>query len=176
MEKYPTIEEYVATEMGDKIERKAKSPLLGLLILAVGIALLVLMRATPLSDALMSTCLTLGIIAVAVGIVLTAMCLTKALWHYVYIPTRSPMRECKCHLSSTDYQITLEALRDKRVGLLASLPAVVSSNSALSLLYSRDHTIVLLQAMRDNSGHFEPETPVVVVTGPDAANLQALCK
>ena len=53
MEKYQTIDEYVAAEMSDKIERKAKSPLLGLLILAVGIFLLVMLRTQKMDDTLM---------------------------------------------------------------------------------------------------------------------------
>lgn len=176
MEKQQTINEYVAAEMGDKIVRKAKSPLLGLLLLGVGIGLVVLLSAVQMGDALQAACLTFSIIGSALGIILTAMCLTKTLWRYVYLPTRSKMRQCTCYLSNTDYQITLEAIRDKRLNLLASLPPVVSSNSALSILYSHDHAVALLQAGRYDSGHFEPETPVVCLTGTEVTHIQALCK
>lgn len=176
MEKYQTIDEYVATEMGDKITRKAKSPFLGLLILAVGAALLVLLRMEVMPDALMATCLTLGIIGLGVGLVLTAMCLTKAMWHYVYLPTRSAMRRRKCYLSLTDYQHCLEAISENRTSALATLQAVTSTNSALDLLYSRDHAVALLQAGRYDTGHFEPETPVVRLVGTEVASIQLLCK
>lgn len=171
METYQTINEYVATQMSDKIARKAMSPLLGILILAIGITMLVMLRTLPMDDVLMSTCLTLGIIALCVGIVLTALCLTKTLWHYVYFPTHSRMKQCKYYLSNTDYQITLEAIRDKKLNLLASLPPIVSSNSALDILYSRDLSIALVQAGRYDSGHFEPETAPMQVSGKVIAKL-----
>lgn len=176
MEKYQTIDEYVAAEMGDKIKRKAKSPLLGLLILAVGIVLLVLSRTQKMGDTLLATCLTVGIIAVSVGIIITAMCLTGAISHYVYKPTRSRMRRRKCYLSIDDYQHCLDAIGDNNIGAFASLQPTTSSNGALDLLYSRDHAVALLQAIRDNSGHFEPETPVIRLSGNEVNAVQQLCK
>ena len=176
MEKYQTIDEYVAKEMGDKIVRKAKSPLLGILILVIGIGLLALLRTQKMSDTLMSLCLTIGIIGTAIGLIITAMCLTKAISHYVYRPTNSRMRRRKCYLSANDYQHCLDCIGNNNHGALATLMPVVSSNSALDMLYSRDHAIALLQAMRDNSGHFEPESPVVRLVGTEVAAIEALCK
>ena len=176
MEKYQTIDEYIAAEMGDKIARKAKTPLSGVLILAAGIALLVLLRSLPMGDALMTTCLTAGIIATAVGIIVTAMCLTGAMSRYVYLPTRSKMRRRKCYLGIADYQHCTAAIAEGNLGALATLLPVTSSNSALDLLYSSDHAVALLQAIRDNSGHFEPETRVVRLTGTEVAAIEMLCK
>ena len=176
MEKYQTIDEYVAAEMGDKIKRKAKSPLMGLLILAVGIVLLVLLRTQKMGDSLMATCLTVGIIAVGVGIIITAMCLTGAISHYVYKPTHSRMKQRKCYLSLEDYKLCIEAIGNNNLAALGALQPVTSSNSALNILYSRDHAVALLQAIRDNSGHFEPETPVIRLTGTEVTHIQALCR
>lgn len=176
MEKYQTIDEYIAAEMGEKIKRKAKSPLLGLLILAMGIVLLVLLRTQKMVDTLMTTCLTVGIIALGVGMIITAMCLTGAIGHYVYKPTHSHMRRRKCYLSIGDYQHCLDAIGDNNFGALATLLPVTSSNGALDLLYSRDHACALIQAIRDNSGHFEPETPVIRLTGTEINAVQQLCK
>ena len=176
MEKYQTIDEYVAAEMSDKIKRKAKSPLLGLLILAVGIVLLVLLRTQKMGDTLMTTCLTVGIIGTALGIIITAMCLTGAISHYVYKPTHSRMKQRKCYLSLDDYKLCIEAIGCNNLAALGALQPVVSSNSALNILYSRDHAIALLQAIRDNSGHFEPETPVLRLTGTEVTHIHALCK
>ena len=176
MEKYQTIDEYIAAEMSGKIARKAKSPLLGLLILAVGIALLVMLRMLPMGDSLMATCLTIGIIGTALGLIITAMCLTKALWHYVYTPTHSRMKQRKCYLSITDYQHCLDAIGNNNIGALGTLLPVTSSNSALSILYSRDHAVALLQAGRYDSGHFESETPVVRLVGTEVAAIEVLCK
>ena len=176
MEQYQTIDEYVAAEIGDKIKRKAKSPLLGLLILAVGIFLLAMLRTQKMGDTLMTFCLTVGIIATGVGIIITAMCLTGAISHYVYKPTHSRMRRRKCYLSIGDYQHCLDAVGDNNIAALATLLPVASSNGALDLLYSRDHAIVLLQAVRDNSGHFEPETQVVQLTGNEVKAVEQLCR
>ena len=176
MEKYKTIDEYVSTEMSDRIVRKAKSPLVGLLVMAVGIGLLVLLRTQRMSDTLSASCLTMGIIALAVGIVLTAMCLTKALWHYVYVPTKSSMRQHKCYLSIDDYKLGLEAIQSKNYAVLGALQSVTSSNSALNILYSRDFTVALLQAGRYDSNNLVPETPVVLLLGDEASQIKALCK
>ena len=176
MEKYQTIDEYVAAEMSDKIERKAKSPLLGLLILAVGIFLLVMLRTQKMDDTLMATCLTVGIIALGVGIIITAMCLNGAISHYVYKPTHSRMKQRKCYLSLDDYKLCIEAIGCNNLAALGALHPVNSSNGALSILYSRDHAVALLQAIRDNSGHFEPETPVIRLTGSEVTHIQSLCK
>ena len=176
MEKYQTIDEYVAAEMGDKIKRKAKSPLLGLLILAVGIGLIVLLSTVPMGDALQATCLTLGIISSALGIILTGMCLSKALTYYLYTPTHSRMKQRKCYLSLDDYKLCIEAIGCNNLTTLGALHPVTSSNSALNILYSCDHAIALLQAIRDNSGHFEPETSVIRLTGSEVTHIQSLCK
>lgn len=176
MEKYKTIDEYVAIEMGDRIVRKAKSPLAGLLVMAVGIVLLVLLGTQRMSDTLSASCLTVGIIALAVGIVLTAMCLTKALWHYVYVPTKSKMRQRKCYLDNDDYKLVLEAIRSKNYAVLGSLQPVTSSNSALSILYSRDLAVALLQAGHYDSNNLVPETPVVALLGDEVTQMKALCK
>lgn len=176
MERNKTIDEYIAVEMADKIGRRAKSPLLGLLFMAVGIGFLVLLHTQKMSDTLMASCLTLGIITLGVGIIITAMCLTKAIWHYVYKPTKSNMRRRKCYLSTNDYQHCLECIGNNDIGALATLLPVNSSNSVLELLYSKDKAIVLMQAMRDNSGHFEPETPVIRLTGNETNTIVHLCK
>ena len=147
-----------------------------LLILAVGIFLLVLLRTQKMGDTLMTTCLTVGIIAVGVGLVLTAMCLTGAISRYVYLPTHSRMRRRKCYLSIGDYQHCLDAIGSGNIGALATLLPVPASNGALDLLYSRDHAVALLQAIRDNSGHFEPETSVIRLTSTEVNAVQQLCK
>ncbi len=176
MEKYQTIDEYVAAEMGDKIKRKAKSPLLGLLILAVGIVLLVLLLTQKMDDTLMTLCLTVGIIALGVGIIITAMCLTGAISHYVYKPTHSRMKQRKCYLNLDDYKLCIEAIGCNNLAVLGALQPITSSNSAINILYSRDHAVALLQAIRDNSGHFEPETPVIRLDGTEVAVIEVLCK
>ena len=130
MEKYQTIDEYVAAEMSDKIKRKAKSPLLGLLILAVGIFLLVMLRTQKMDDTLMMLCLTVGIIALGVGIIITAMCLTGAISHYVYTPTHSRMKQRKCYLSLDDYKLCIEAIGCNNLTTLGALHVVVEAVAA----------------------------------------------
>lgn len=176
MEKYQTINEFVASNMSDKIVQKAKSPLMGLIILAVGIGSLVLLGTQKMSDSLSATCLTMGIICTAVGFILTAMCLSKALGGYVYLPTGSHMKQRKCYLSNSDYKLSLEAINNNNIAVIGSIQPVVSSNSAIDVLYSRDHAIALLQAGRYEGNNFVPETPVQCIIGADVTHIQTLCK
>ena len=169
-----TIEKYIETEMNGKIANKKNSPLPGLLVLAVGIGLLALLRFAKMGDALMTTCLTLGIIAIIVGLIFTAMSSSGALSHYVYQPTRSRMREKKVYLSLEDYKTITEAIGRGDLRLLFSVKPVVSSNSAVYILASRDGACALLQAGRYDTGGFEPETDVCMLAGPETENIASL--
>lgn len=171
-----TIEQYIDTEMSGKITRKRNSPLPGLLVLAVGIAMWVLLCTADLGDSLSATCLTVGLIATALGLILTAMNLSGALTHFVYLPTRSRMKEKKVYISGDDYKDIADAITNGNLQPLATIRPVVSSNSAVRILASRDGECVLVQAIRDQSGHFEPETPVIRLTGSEVTHIQALCK
>ena len=171
-----TIEQYLETEMFGKVTRKRNSPLPNLLVLAIGIVLLVLLRTTALGDSFGTTCLTVGIICTALGLVLTAMNLSGALTHFVYLPTRSRMKEKKVYISGDDYKDIMNAIESGNLQPLATIRPVVSSNSAVRILASRDGECVLIQAIRDQSGHFEPETEVRVLTSTAAAAIQNLMK
>ena len=171
-----TIEQYIEAEMSGKITRKKNSPLPSLLVLAVGIGLLVLLRTTQLDDTLMTTCLTFGIICTALGLILTAMSLSGAMSHYVYLPTRSRMREKKVYVSGGDYKDVVDALAEGNLRSLATLRPVVSSNSALRILASSDGDCAMVQAGRYDTGHFEPETEVRLFSGPAAAAIHHLVK
>lgn len=171
-----TIEEYINTEMNGKIVRKKNSPLPSSLVLAVGIGLLVLIRTKPLSDSLMATCLTIGLIATVVGLILTAMSITGAMTHFVYLPTRSRMKDRKVYVSGDDFKDIVEALGNGDLQTLATLRPVVSSNSAMRILVSADKECALVQAIRDQSGHFESETATKVLTGKEVAAVEHLLK
>jgi hypothetical protein len=171
-----TIEQYIETEMVDKMKRKSNSPIPNILVLACGIALLVLIHNVSMSDSLTATCLTLGILGTAVGIVLLAMSLSGTLTHYVYLPTGSRMKKRKLYLGLDDYHLAVEAIGSANYKSMSTLQSTNSSNGALQLLYSRDGAIVLMQAGRYDTGHFEPETPVACLTGAETATIQHLCK
>ena len=171
-----TIEQYIDAEMNGKITRKKNSPLSSILILAVGIGLLVLLRIADMGDSLGTACLTIGIIAVALGLVLTAMSLTGAMSHFVYLPTRCRMKEKKVYVSSSDYKDIADAVQQSDLRSLATIRPVVSSNSALRILASRDGDCALIQAGRYDTGHFEPETDVRAFIGPGAAAIQSLIR
>lgn len=176
MEKIQTINEYIAAEMGGKIVRKRKSPLAGLLLIAVGVALMVLMHTSHMADSLQAAALTVGLICLALGLVLTAMALSGALWCYRYVATGSKLKEKKVYLGVDDYNKAAEALKGGDKGALGNLKAVVSSNGALHVLRSMDGSIALLQAGRFDTGHFEAETPVMVLVGTEVAAIESLCK
>ena len=171
-----TIEQYIETEMSGKIAIKRNTPIPALLVLAVGIGTLALLRIVEMGDSLSATCLTIGVICTALGLILTAMNLSGALTHLVYLPTHSRMREKKVYISGDDYKDVVEAVNNGNLQSLATMRPVVSSNSAIRILASRDGECVLVQAIRDQSGHFEPETEVHILTGPSAAGLIHLTK
>ncbi len=171
-----TIEQYIETELSGKIARKRNTPLLALLVLAVGVGLLVLLGRVKMSDTLSATCLTVGLIATVVGLVLTAMNLSGAMTHFVYLPTHSRMCEKKVYLYIDDYRDYVEAINNDELRKLACMHPVVSFNTAVRLLASRDGECVLVQAVRDQNGHIETETGVRVITGPMAAELLHMTK
>ncbi len=171
-----TIEQYIETDFSDKISRKRNSPIVALLILVVGIAMLVLLRTVRMDDTLSATCLTVGIIATAIGVILTAMNFSGAMTHYVYLPTYSRMRDKNVYVSSDDYKSISQAVNDGNLQPLTGIRPLVSSNSALRVLASNDGECVIVQALRDQGGHFEPETNVYVFSGTSAAALLYLVK
>lgn len=176
MEHIQTIEEHIAAEMGGKIERKRNSIVLPLTVLAVGVGLIVLLTQTRLTDALSSACLTVGLIATALGIILTAMNLSGALCHYRYVSTGSRMKDHKVYLTADDYRKALDALKEDRMEELSGLHPVNSSNCALRILAGRDRSIALVQPMRDESGHLAPDAPVRCLVGTEVAHIKTLCK
>ena len=148
MEHVKTIDEYIATEMGGKIVRKRKSPIPYITILAVGILLLVLLHNIHAADSLQAFILTAGIICLAVGLVLTAVNISGAMWCYKYVSTGSSMKDKKVYLDINDYLKASEALRNGNTSSLAGLRAIVSSNNALRVLCSKDGSIALVQGGR----------------------------
>ena len=162
--------------MSSRITRKRNSPLPSLLVLAVGIALLILLRIGQMGDTLMATCLTLGLILTGTGLFLTGMSLSGAMTHLVYLPTRSRMRERKVYVGADDYKVVANALSDGDMLSLPDIRPIVGSNYALRIIASRDGTCALMQAIRDQGGHFEPDSNIRLLTGADTAVLQHLMK
>ena len=116
-----TIEQYIETEMSGIIARKRNSPLPAVLVLVVGVGMLVLMSAARMGDILSATCLTVGLIGTVIGLILTAMNLSGAMTHFVYLPTRSRMREKKVYLGGDDYRDIVEAINNGDFQKLADL-------------------------------------------------------
>lgn len=171
-----TIEQYIEAEMNGKITRKKNSPLPSILVLACGIGLMVLLRTVGMGDTLGATCLTLGLITTAVGIVLTAMSLTGAMSHFVYLPTRSRMCDKKVYISSDDCKLFSDALAQGDVKQLKTITRCTNSNSLLRIVASRDGACALVQAGRNDTGHFEPDTDVHLLSGAETIAIQNLIK
>lgn len=176
MEHIQSIEEHIAAEMGGKIVRKRNSILVPLLVLIIGIGLLVLLTQSHMSDALSSACLTVGLIATVLGLVLTAMNLSGALSHYQYASTGSRMKDHKVYLTVDGYRKATDALSTGNMSSLSDLQPVTSSNTALHILVCKDDSIALVQPLRDESGHLEPDAPVKCLVGTEVASLHKLCK
>lgn len=171
-----TIEQYIDAEMSGKITRKKNSPLPNMLVLAVGIVVLALLRTVKMGDTMMTTCLTIGIILTGIGLVLTAMSLSGAMSHFVYMPTHSRMHEKKVYVSGDDFKDVVDAIANDGLQPLAAIRPVVSSNSALRIFVSSDGACALVQAIRDQVGHFDPESDVLVLTGSETSAVMSLVK
>ena len=174
MEHIQSIEEYIAADKSGKITRKNNSPLTSLLVLAVGIALIVMITKVHLGDAPSLICLTVGLIATAVGIILTAMNFSGALYHYETSGNR--MKDSKVYLSVDDYRKATEALSGSDLAPLGKLHPVNSSNNGLRILISTDGSIALVQPLHDESGHLSPSADVRCLQGTDVVHIKPLCK
>ena len=175
MENIQSIEQYIATEMGGKIDKKRNSPVPALLVLAIGIGLLVVMKMASLGDALSATLLTVGLIATVVGIILTAMNLSGAMSHYQSVDTGRRFKDIKVYLCADDYRKALDALGGADKGVLERLKPVVSSNSALRIMRCVDGSMALVQPLCDTAGHLEPDGPTCCIVGAEVKYIDSLC-
>lgn len=171
-----TIHQFIENQMSDVIIKKKQNPIPGLLILAVGIVLLVLMSNLEASDSLRMVLLVIGIIGTAFGFILSAMNFSGALWYFVYKPSSCRMKDAKLYLSISDYRTALSAIEANDGHALSQLKPQVSGNSALDMLYSTDGACMLLQAGHYEGSRFEPETAVACFNGADALLIMKLCK
>ena len=163
------IEEYIAGEMAGKVVRKAKSPLAWILLTAIGAAALVASFAGSVTDSMQMLLLTLGVTAVLVGGVLTALCLTKTLWYYYYEPTHSRVRTKLIYYTTDEYAKCCDALAKGEYNCLGNLQPQITSLLVLQAAWSSDGSFALLQAGRHDSGRVLPETEVARLEGTEAA-------
>ena len=162
--------------MTGKIERRGNSPLIPIITAVVGIVILILAYTRHLSETLQTTLLTIGFIATATGLVWAVLCLSKTLWHYYYLPSSSPMRDKTLYLSTEDFRFCTEMLEKGTINTLKTLCPIPSSNSVLHIVYSRDHSIALLQTGRMETSRLEPSSPVVTLTGIEVETLASLLR
>ena len=170
------INEYINTQMTGKIVRRGNSAVIPLIITFVGIAALVPAYTVFTTDTVQSTLLSIGFIFVAVGLIWAVLCFANILWHYHYLPTSSPMQSKTLYLQTEDFHYCNEMLESGNTQALKTLFRVPSSNNVLCIIYSRDHSIALLQAGRMETSRLEPTSPVVTLTGDDAKNIVPLLR
>ena len=168
------LNEYITTQMSGKIERRGNSPLTPAITFAVGIISLFLAYTSHPSEDIQITLLTLGFILTATGLVWAILCITQTLWHYHYMPTNSPMRDKTLYLSTEDFHYCSEMLESGNTDTLKSISPLPSSNSVLRIVYSRDHSIALLQTCRMETSQMEPSSPVVTLRGDNVATIASL--
>lgn len=169
MENIQNIDEYIIEKMADKVVRKGNSPWAWILLTAIGAAAVAVSFTQKLSDSGQMLLLTLGVVAVLVGGVLTALCLSKTLWYYFYEPTGQRVRQRLYYLSAEDYAKCCDALTEKSYSQLGNLQPQVTSLLVLQAAWSCDGSFVLLQAGRHDSGRMLPETTVARLEGAEAS-------
>ena len=170
------LNEYITTQMTGKIERRGNSPLIPIITAVAGIAILILAFTSHPSETIQTTLLTIGFIATATGLIWSILCLSKTLWHYYYLPSSSPMRDKTLYLSPEDFRFCTEMLEKGTTDTLKTLCPVPSSNSVLRIVYSRDHSIALLQTGRMETSNLEPSSPIVTLTGIEVETLASLLR
>lgn len=170
------INEYITTQLSGKIERRGNSPLVPALIAITGITILIMAYSSNPSEVIQTTLLTLGFILAATGLIWSILCLSKTLWHYLYLPTNSPMRNKTLYLSTEDFHYCSEMLESDNISTLKTLCPVPTSNSVLRIVYSRDRSIALLQTCRMETSQMEPSSPVVTITGDNVATIASLLR
>ena len=168
------IDEYIASQMQDKIVRRNNSPLLPAAITVIGAAALATAFTVPMSDSQQTGLIAVGFLVAAAGLVWTLMCLSGNAWHYHYLPTNCAMSDRKLYIAQSDFQHCTDCLNRGDLQSLGSVTFVPSGNLELRLVSSRDGAIALLQAGRADSTTLEPTTDVIVASGPEVAHLSAL--
>lgn len=176
MEKIETIEEYLSTRMNDKIARRKKSPVAYLTLLIIGIGSLVSLKHLPANDSLQMAVLTVGIIALAVGVVLTAMWLSGALWHYTWLPSHSKMKEKRLYLDSNDYAKAVDGLARGDKHIFEKIGLSNNGNSLVRILYSHDRAVAVVQACHEDGAHLEPDTSPLCFTGEETSFIIPICR
>lgn len=174
-----TIEQYIETELSDEMANK-KETLSSLFVLIVGIGLWVLPRIVEMDNNMISSCITLALICTVVGIITTGMSISGAMSHYLYLPTRSRMREKMIYINNIDYSDVIATLTQGGTAEIQStatmLWPVAKSSHAIRIFTSRDRACVLIQAGRENAGHFTPETDVCMLTGTKVEAIRPLLR
>jgi hypothetical protein len=174
-----TIEQYIETELSDEMANK-KETMSSLSVLAVGIGLWAMLRFVEMDSGMASSCTFLALLCTVAGIITTGMSISGAMSHYLYLPTRSRMREKMIYINNIDYSDVIAALTQggtSEIHTTATMLWPVSNSShAIRILASRDKACALIQAGRDSAGHFKPETDVCLLTGSRVEAIQSLLK
>ena len=174
-----TIEQYIEAEMADEISCK-KDTIVSLSVLVFGIAMWVLLCFTRMSSGLTHACLFFALICTVVGMILTGMCLSGILSHYVYLPTHSRMREKRVYINNIDYSQFVDALAQNECSNIKTTTKLLwplsNSNYAIRIFFSHDKVCALVQAGRNYRGYFEPETDVRLLTCTEVSSILPLLK
>ncbi len=176
MDKKTTIEEYIQTTMNNKIACRTNNPTVYFATLAAGVTLLVSLKFVHTGDSLQMVMLTGGLVLLAIGLVLTAMWLSGALWHYIWLPTRSRMKEMRIYMPQDKYATLVEGLKRGDKHILEDTTPAGDGNSVVRILYSRDRTIAIVQACHEEGNHLEPDTTPLCFNGDEPLFIKAICK
>lgn len=160
---YIDLNEYIETKMKGIIVKRRNSLFIPIVILAIGVAALVLALVVNLGDIVQVALLSAGSMTAAVGLVWVILGLCGSLRHYHYQPTNSRMRKRRIYLTPEDLHHCEEAIRNNDIAIFTSIKPATDSNCALNVIYSTDMNIALLQAVRYDGPRTEPTTDVMVV-------------
>ncbi|MBQ9638192.1 MAG: hypothetical protein IJV22_01370 [Bacteroidales bacterium] len=150
MEIINTIQQYVAQECADTIEKKAASQVANVIIAVVGVGLCIIGCDHSLSDMARMALLSIGFIAMAAGCI--GFVARRRAVRYVYKPSNSPMRHHTCYIADDDRARCHAALQGDTTAALQEIRKVFSSNSMLQVIISNDSQIAIAQICTYDEG------------------------
>lgn len=179
MEDYIKIEEYINNSANDPkspISRRKKGPLAGIIVLACGIAVLLLSLKMPMGDTAKMSLLTIGILAILTGFFMAVLSITTGKCRLIYQPTGSSIKHYQRYINADDRNALRECIISGDLSQLHKIRIENSTRGLLHIYLSCDGQYALMQLDEYIPHCFEPSTPVAAFNAEQARYIQDFLK
>ena len=176
MEDYIKITEYLDNGAESRVAKHRKSPIMGIIILICGLAVLLLSLKVKLPDALTMSLLTIGAIAALVGLFMAIMTAVSDNACYLFLPTKSKIKRYRRYINSDDRQLLRDILNDNTFQLLGNVRKECSTGTLLQFYLSADGAYAVAQLEEYIPHDFVAATPPVVINPDDIPYVEQWLK